>query len=133
MLFSYSRRTTLRQVATLIAAVGSVSADASDKLFPDVLKVKVIAINDEKFDFDVTVSSPYDSPKRYADGFRVVTKQGQRLGERRLLHDHQNEQPFIRELYGVRIPKHVRHVVVQARDQVNGYGGKSVEVSLPGR
>lgn len=106
---------------------------ARDKVYPDVVAAKVRVNAAERFDFDVTVSSPYDSPERYADGFRVVTKQGQVLGERKLLHDHQGEQPFTRDLYAVRIPKHVRHVVIQARDQVNGYGGKSLEIALPGR
>lgn len=49
------------------------------------------------------------------------------------LHDHAGEQPFTRDLYGVRIPRGVRAVTVQARDQKYGYGGKTVEVALPGR
>jgi len=55
------------------------------------------------------------------------------LGERILLHDHAGEQPFTRDLYGVRIPRGIRTVSVQARDQQYGYGGKTVEVALPGR
>jgi hypothetical protein len=55
------------------------------------------------------------------------------LGERKLLHDHQNEQPFTRDLYAVAVPKGLRVVLVQARDQKHGYGGKVVEVALPGR
>jgi hypothetical protein len=81
----------------------------------------------------VTVSSPYDTPGRYADGFRVVGTDGKVYGERTLLHDHADEQPFTRDLYGVRIPPGVRSVVVQARDQRYGYGGKTVEVALPER
>ena len=50
-----------------------------------------------------------------------------------LLHDHQNEQPFTRDLYAVKIPQAVKTVLVQARDQKFGYGGKVVEVQLPGR
>jgi hypothetical protein len=55
------------------------------------------------------------------------------LGERKLLHDHQDEQPFTRDLHGVAIPEGLRVVLVQARDQKNGYGGKTAEVILPGR
>lgn len=120
-------------VAALAALGVSAAAPARDRLYPDVLAAKVSPRANETFDFDVTVSSPYDTPQRYADGFRVVTRQGQVLGERKLLHDHQGEQPFTRDLYGVRIPKHVRHVVIQARDQVNGYGGAALDVALPGR
>jgi hypothetical protein len=85
------------------------------------------------FNFDVTISSPYDTPSRYADGFRVTTKEGEVLGERKLWHDHQSEQPFTRDLYSVKIPSKVKTVLVQARDQKYGYGGQVVEVGLPGR
>jgi hypothetical protein len=50
-----------------------------------------------------------------------------------LLHDHKDEQPFTRELIGVRIPAGVRQVVVQGRDQISGYGGRAMTVALPGR
>jgi hypothetical protein len=106
---------------------------AADRLFPDVLQAKVRESGPGSFDFDVTVSSPYDTPSRYADGFRVRDKSGRVLGERKLLHDHQTEQPFTRDLYAVRIPVSVKVVVIQARDQLNGYGGRSVEITLPGR
>ena len=81
----------------------------------------------------MTISSPYDTPRRYADGFRVKTPGGEVLGERKLLHDHQDEQPFTRDLYSVKMPRAVKTVVVEARDRKYGYGGKAMEVALPGR
>jgi hypothetical protein len=33
----------------------------------------------------------------------------------------------------VKIPRSIKQVVVQGRDQKYGYGGKSAQVSLPGR
>jgi len=113
----------------LVAVIFSVRAD--DRLFPDVLAVKVRAVSADIYDFDVTVSSPYDRPARYADGFRVVSQDGALLGERKLWHDHQGEQPFTRDLYGVKVPKNLPVVIVQARDQRNGYGGKTITVTLP--
>lgn len=101
--------------------------------FPDVLSAKVTARGAQTFDFDVTVSSPYDTPQRYADAFRVMGKDHKVFGERILFHDHAGEQPFTRDLYGVKIPAGVRTVIIQARDQRFGYGGKSLEVALPGR
>ena len=123
---------------TIVLAAGvvsdiSVSAEPSVQKFPDVVSVKVTPRGPETFDFDVTVSSPYDAPERYADAFRVTDKKGLVFGERKLLHGHANEQPFTRDLYGVVIPRGIRDVVVQARDQKYGYGGKTVEVVLPGR
>ncbi|MBE0620258.1 MAG: hypothetical protein IH605_06670 [Burkholderiales bacterium] len=109
------------------------SPQASAQKYPDVIAVKVQARSGQVFDFDVTVSSPYDSPRRYADAFRVAGKDGKIYGERKLLHDHAGEQPFTRDLYGVSIPRGVRSVLAQARDQQYGYGGKSVEAALPGR
>jgi hypothetical protein len=106
---------------------------AQIRKFPDVVSVSVRAAGENSFDFDVTVSSPYDTASRYADAFRVVGKDGVVFGERVLLHDHASEQPFTRDLYGVRIPPQVLSVVVQARDKQFGYGGRTVEVKLPGR
>lgn len=119
-------------VATLVVLPAFVHAQPEQR-FPDVLEVVVRAAAPGVFDFDVTVSSPYDTPSRYADGFRVSTTEGKVLGERKLMHDHQTEQPFTRDLYSVKIPEGITKVVVQARDQKYGYGGKTVAVMLPGR
>lgn len=116
-----------------VAPVPIRAADTVVQKYPDVLAAKVRSAGADKFDFDVTVSSPYDTPQRYADGFRVLGKNGTVYGERKLWHDHAGEQPFTRDLYGVTIPRPVRKVVIQARDQRFGYGGKTIEVALPGR
>ena len=99
--------------------------------YPNVVKVQVRLTAENTFDFDVTVSSPYDTPKRYADAFRVTGPGGKVYGTRKILHDHQTEQPFTRDLYNVTIPTEVNIVTVQARDQKYGYGGKTVRVPLP--
>lgn len=120
-------------VLTLPVALSQHAAVPQAPLFPDVLSVQVRSAGPGVFNFDVTVSSPYDTPRRYADGFRITTPDGQVLGERKLWHDHQHEQPFTRDLHGVKIAPTVQMVTVQARDQVSGYGGRSVSVRLPGR
>lgn len=109
------------------------SASPEERRHPDVIAVAVRAAGPATFDFDVTISSTYDTPERYADAFRVVGADGRVYGERVLLHDHAGEQPFTRDLYGVKIPASVRGVVVQARDRKYGYGGRQVELDLPGR
>lgn len=120
-------------LALMASTVGAQLSTASDSRFPDVLSAAVRSSATDQFDFDVTISSPYDTPQRYADGFRVMRVSGEVLGERTLWHDHQAEQPFTRDLYSVKIPPDVRLVRIQARDQKHGYGGKSIEVPLPGR
>lgn len=116
-----------------IVMLSTLSSANAEQRFPDVLAAKVRPSGPERFDFDVTVSSPYDTPQRYADGFRVTDGAGKVLGERKLWHDHAGEQPFTRDLHGVSIPRGIRTVRIQARDQRHGYGGTAIEVELPGR
>jgi len=127
------RRAALLVVSAVVFPFAVRSQGRHEQQFPDVLAVNVLASGNDRFDFDVTISSPYDTPSRYADGFHVTTAGGEVLGERQLLHDHANEQPFTRELRSVLVAPAVRAVVVQARDKKNGYGGRSALVRLPGR
>jgi hypothetical protein len=129
------RRSSLLLMLALLGLVlpAAHATDMALQKHPDVIAAKVQPRGANKFDFDVTVSSPYDTLQRYADAFRVMHKDGTVYGERVLLHDHATEQPFTRDLYGVTVPAGVRNVVVQARDLKNGWGGKTVEVTLPGR
>lgn len=106
---------------------------AAEQKYPDVVAARITPLSGNRFDFDVTISSAYDTPQRYADGFRVVGLKGEVYGERKLLHDHANEQPFTRDLHGVTIPAGIRTVIVEARDLSYGYGGRRLEVALPGR
>jgi len=108
----------------------SAPADESEQRWPDVIDVQVRRAGDA-YEFDVTISSPYDTPERYADGWRVKDAADNVLGEHELLHDHAAEQPFTRTQTGVDIPEGVAEVVVEARDSNFGYGGKTVTVPLP--
>lgn len=99
--------------------------------FPDVVAVDVTANDDGTYLFSVTISSPYDTPARYADAWRVTAEDGTVLGVRVLLHDHAGEQPFTRTLDDVSVPTEVDVVVVEARDLVNGWGGGAMVVTLP--
>lgn len=116
-----------------LGAVQALGDSATEQRFPDVVAVQVSSAGDGRFNFQVTLSSPYDTPQRYADAFRVMTEEGETLGVRELLHDHANEQPFTRGLSGVAIVPGITHVVVQGRDQEYGYGGETMTVELPGR
>jgi len=126
-------RNSMLFLLVLTASLACESLAATEQKFPDVVSVKVRSGQGGSFDFDVTLSSPYDSAQRYADGFRVTGEDGKVYGERKLWHDHSTEQPFTRDLYGVAIPPDIGTVTIQARDQQYGFGGKAVEVPLPGR
>ncbi len=101
---------------------------ASEELFPDIVSVDVTREGDESASFAVTVSSPYDSPERYADGWRVLDQDGTVLGEHTLAHDHASEQPFTRTQSGVEIPEGTTELTIEGRDQISGYGGETVTV-----
>ncbi len=101
--------------------------------YPDIERVAVTRNPDGSYDFAVTVSSPYDRPERYADGWRLLTPEGTELAVHQLDHDHQTEQPFTRTQARVRVPDGVARVTVQGHDQRSGYGGKTVETALPNR
>ncbi|WP_250505090.1 DUF664 domain-containing protein [Bowdeniella massiliensis] len=101
-----------------------------DQKFPDVVEAELKPSGDQ-FSIAVTISSPYDTPERYADGWRVMTEDGEVLAEHDLAHDHANEQPFTRERGPFTIPDDVAKVVVEGRDQANGYGGKTVTIDVP--
>ena len=104
---------------------------AQDQAHPDVLEAELTGQQDGQFMIAVTISSPYDSPDRYADGWRVMTPDGEVLAEHELAHDHANEQPFTRTRGPFEIPEDVTGVVVEGHDQENGYGGETVTVEVP--
>ena len=98
--------------------------------FPEVLAVKVKRTDGERWKFDVTLSSPYDTPQRYADGWRVLDGHDNELGLRVLGHDHASEQPFTRS-HTIKIPNNTKLVFVEGRDQANGWSGQRFKVELP--
>jgi hypothetical protein len=53
-----------------VAAPSDAAEDAQD--FPKVVAAAARRGNDNTIRFDVTVSSPYDSPQRYADAWRII-------------------------------------------------------------
>ena len=66
----------------------------------------------------------------YADGWRVVSPEGEVLGHRTLHHPHVSEQPFTRSLSGIEIPAELDQVVIEAHDKVHGWSSQRVTVDL---
>ena len=119
--------------ATVTAASGgavAVGAPGGEE-YPDVVDVSLTETGDRRYEVAVTMSSPYDSPQRYADAWRVVGPGDEVLALRELAHDHAGEQPFTRGLSDVSIPADVDLVLVEGRDQANGWGGQALEVPVP--
>ncbi len=81
--------------------------------------------------FHVTLSHPDTGWDHYADGWEVLAPDGTRLGYRELLHPHVNEQPFTRALGGVAVPDSLDHVLIRARDNVDGWADTTYRLDLP--
>ena len=69
--------------------------------------------------------------EHYADAWRVLTPAGKEIGKRVLYHPHENEQPFTRSVGGVKIPSGIDHVLIEAHDNVHGWGEKQFKLTLP--
>ena len=120
----------LATIVVLFAAGADAAAAPKGRVHADVLKVRVRKASPGVYSFDVTISSPDTGWKKYANAFRV--KDGERMfGTRILAHPHVNEQPFTRSLNGVKIPPGVGRVTVEAKDSVEGWGGKTRQVQIP--
>ena len=98
--------------------------------YPDVIDATAERVG-ETWTVSATLSSPYDTPERYADAWRVLGPDGTVYGERILAHDHANEQPFTRSQSGIEIPDDVGEVVIEGRDLRYGYGGATFTLVLP--
>lgn len=103
----------------------------------DVTYVRAVQSDDGTWTFHVTVEHPDTGWEDYADGWDVVTPDGEVLKPdpeskftRTLLHPHQNEQPFTRSQRGIEIPEGVTQVRIRAHDLVDGFGGQEVVVDL---
>ena len=112
------------------SAVASVdTTPTGEQMFPDVLDASA-RDDGGTWTISATLSSPYDTPERYADAWRVVGPDGTVYGERILTHDHAGEQPFTRSQSGIEIPDDVDTVTIQGRDQQFGYGGETFTLQL---
>lgn len=115
--------------AALIAAILAIANAAGGEA--DVVQVKVHRSAIGVYDFDVTIRSVDRGWDYYADAFEVLAPDGTLLGRRVLVHPHETEQPFTRELYGVRIPPGIGRVTIRGRHKPKGYDGATMAVELP--
>lgn len=111
--------------------LANVEGSESTDQFPEILEVEpTFDVGTSTWSFAVTVSSPYDTPERYADGWRVIGPDGTVFGVHELTHDHAAEQPFTRTQSDVEIPTGVDEVTIEGRDLVNGFGGTTFTLDL---
>lgn len=115
-------------VLALVALVIGLGGAAAGKA--DVVAAAATRSADGSYVFVVTVRHGDAGWEHYADRYEVVGPDGGVLATRVLAHPHDDEQPFTRDLTGVRIPEGVDEVSVRAHDKVHGLGGREVKVRI---
>lgn len=127
---------TAAAVLLIVGAVASAQAekDAGHEQSLDYAQVvHVVAARGSgvSWRFDVTVRHNDQGWDHYADAWQVVHPgTGDVIAERVLAHPHDTEQPFTRSLSGVAAPPDTTTVIVRARCNVHGFGGREVIVDL---
>lgn len=116
------------RLVAIIFLAGAATAWAGEA---DVISAKVAKGPDGAYNFDVTIRSNDRGWDYYCDRFEVLALDGKVLGVRTLYHPHETEQPFTRELYGVRIPAGLTKVTIRARHKPKGYNGETLTIALP--
>ena len=112
-------------------AVGeSAPAGNTDLDYAQVVFVRAARSKGGAWCFDTTVRHNDEGWNHYADAWQVVGPGGTILAERILTHPHDDEQPFIRDMCAIFIPREAGTVVVRARCTVHGFGGREVVVDL---
>jgi hypothetical protein len=96
-------------VTTLMFAYGLAHAGEAD-----VIAATAKRNADGTYRIDATIKSRDTGWDYYAERFEVIGQDGKILATRVLLHPHENEQPFTRELDNVKIPAGVTEVKVRA-------------------
>jgi hypothetical protein len=98
--------------------------------YAQVVNVKAVERKDARWCFYTSVRHDDQGWGHYADGWEVADLEGNKLGERLLAHPHDNEQPFTRSQCGINIPSDLTQVVVRAKCNKHGFGGKPIIVDL---
>lgn len=111
---------------SLFAASAALPAYSAD---PEVRKVSVEKVG-MVWNIHVTLAHPDTGWDHYADGWEVLDADGKRLGYRKLLHPHVDEQPFTRALTGVVIPDGTREIFIKPSCSVEGWSSEAVRVEL---
>ena len=112
----------------LISIALSVSVAAANEV--EVVKAKLALDFDRSWTVSVTLLHDDMGWDHYADKWRLVDSNGTVLGERVLLHPHDNEQPFERSVSGIDIPEGASHLYVEAHDTVHGWSDQRLEIDL---
>ena len=132
LIFKLSYRVLTRPLLGLfsIASASLLSAPYALAGEADVIKVKAQENTKGLWRFSVTVRHDDTGWEHYANNWEVLSPDGEVIATRVLAHPHIHEQPFTRNLSGIKIPDDLTSVLVRARDSVHGYGGVMISLDL---
>lgn len=96
---------------------------------PEILGVETSRVG-MGWRIDVTLRHPDSGWDHYADGWEVLDEHGSRIGFRKLMHPHVDEQPFTRSLVNLMIPDGVRTIYIRAKCSQLNWAGEAQAVKL---
>lgn len=122
------KKISIRLIAASLSALVAlpIGAFAHD---PAVTNVKIEKVG-MLWNVHVTLQHEDTGWDHYADGWEILDAEGNRLGYRKLMHPHVDEQPFTRSLTGVVIPDGTREIFVRPRCSVHGWAKDAIRIEL---
>lgn len=117
-------------VLSVFATKPALSAYDSALDFAQVTEVTATQQTDGNWCFGTSVRHNDQGWEHYANGWEVTDLKGNQLGNRVLYHPHDNEQPFTRSQCNIKVPLGVSKVIVRAKCNKHGFGGKTMTVEL---
>lgn len=114
-------------ITAIFAAFMTTSVHANEV---EITKVVIHQLKDKSWTFAVTLKHGDTGWDHYANEWQVIAPDNKILGTRTLYHPHVEEQPFTRNLSGIKIPSNLKTVRVIAKDSVHGLSKKAMEVNL---
>lgn len=98
--------------------------------FAQVTNVLATQKSSDNWCFGTSVLHNDQGWDHYADRWEVLDLEGNQLGYRKLFHPHDKEQPFTRSQCNIKISSEISKVIVRAKCNKHGFGGKAFIVNL---
>lgn len=114
-------------LAILVLLIACVTAQANKV---EIVDVKAHQNVDKTWTFAVTLKHGDTGWNHYANEWQVIALDKKILATRTLYHPHVDEQPFTRNISGVKIPASIKTVRVIAKDTMHGLAQTAMQVNL---
>ena len=117
-------------VSSVFASTFDIDTYSTSIEFAQVTHVVAAQRSSGKWCFDTSVRHNDQGWEHYADRWEVLDLEGNQLGYRSLGHPHDNEQPFTRSRCEINIPAKISKIIVRAKCNKHGFGGKPIVIDL---